>query len=94
LEIGFADILGLIGSTFLVSFVLGSVPGMGAFVSVSLLCTLYGKDLQESYLVLKPIASLLVCFSVLLDVVTSAFVSFLITHGKRVNYKTEMRNFI
>ena len=79
LEITAVQIFMTFGFTLLISLTLGSVPGLGAFVALSMLCAVFGKGLQEGYLILKPIAPLLISFGVLMDVVTSAFVSLLIS---------------
>jgi Na+/H+-dicarboxylate symporter len=84
LEITMMQVFTTCGFTLLISLALGSVPGMGAFVALSMLCSVFGKGLQEGYLILKPIAPLLISFGVLLDVVTSAFVSLLISKHEDV----------
>lgn len=76
------------GASFLLSFMLGSVPGMGAFVAVSLLCGMYGKGLEQGYLILKPVVPLLVSFGVLLDMVVAGLVSLLV--ARHVNLQQEV----
>lgn len=69
--------------SFLVSFALPAVPGISAFAAVYILCTLYGKGIEEGFLLLSPIAPLLVSFATLLDIVNAAFVTHLAAyHGK------------
>lgn len=94
LEITFFQVLWTIGFSFLVSLALGPVPGMSAFVSVSLLCGLFGKGLQEGYLILHPIAPLLINAGVLLDVLTSAFVSLLISRHVEVWEEIDIFEFV
>jgi aerobic C4-dicarboxylate transport protein len=77
LEISALQILWTIAFTLVVSLTLGSVPGMAAYVALASLSGLFGRGLQEGYLILRPIAPLLISFGVLLDVLTSAFVSYL-----------------
>jgi aerobic C4-dicarboxylate transport protein len=78
LEISFLQILWTTAFSLLVSLALGSVPGMGAYVALATLCGLFGRGLQEGYLILRPIAPLLISFAVLLDVLTSGFVALLV----------------
>jgi aerobic C4-dicarboxylate transport protein len=78
LEISFLQVLWTITFGLLVSLALGSVPGMGAYVALASLCGLFGRGLQEGYLILRPIAPLLISFAVLLDVLTSGFVALLV----------------
>jgi aerobic C4-dicarboxylate transport protein len=94
LEITFLQILQVIGFSFIVSFILGSVPGMGAFFSIFMLCFLYGKGLQEGYLILKGIAPILVAFGTFIDVVSSAFTSLLIAREENLWTEVETGNFI
>ena len=94
LEISFAQVIWTIGFSLLISLALGPVPGMGAFAAISTLCAVFGKGLQEGYLILKPIAPLLIGFGVLLDVLTSAFVSFLIAGHESIREETEPADFV
>lgn len=86
--------LWVVGASFLVSFMLGSVPGMGAFVAVSLLCGMYGKGLEQGYLILKPVAPLLVGFGVLLDMIVAGLVSLLVARHVNVQQEIEMKDHI
>jgi Na+/H+-dicarboxylate symporter len=94
IEVSFLQVLWVVGFSFLVSFVLGAVPGMGAYFAVFTLCSLYGKGLQEGYLVLKAIAPLLVAFGAFIDVLGSAFISLLIAREENVWTEVETENFI
>jgi aerobic C4-dicarboxylate transport protein len=94
IEISFLQVLWVIGFSFLVSFVLGAVPGSGAYYAVFMLCSLYGKGLQEGYLVLKAIAPLVVAFGAFIDVLASAFISLLIAREENVWSEVETENFI
>ena len=94
LEITFFQTLWVMLFTFLVSFILGAVPGSGAFFSIFMLCSLYGKGLQEGYLILRSIAPLLVSFGAFIDVLSSAFVSLLIAREENVWTEVETENFI
>lgn len=94
IEVSFLQVLWVVGFGFLVSFLLGAVPGMGAYFAVFTLCSLYGKGLQEGYLVLKAIAPLLVAFGAFIDVLGSAFISLLIAREENVWTQVETENFI
>ncbi len=94
LEITFLQVLWTIAFSFLVSLALGPVPGASAIVAISLLCSLFGKGLQEGYLILNPIAPLLISAGVLLDVLTSAFVSLLISRHVDVWEEVDLYEFI
>lgn len=94
LEITFLQTLWVMLFSFIVSFVLGAVPGTGAFYSVFMLCSIYAKGLQEGYLILRTIAPLLVSFGAFIDVLSSAFVSLLIAREENVWTEVEPENFI
>ena len=80
--------------SFLISFTLGGVPGMGALVSLSILSSLYGRGLQEGYLILQPIAPLLVSVAAFLDTTVAAVTSVLIGRHLGVASEVEMRDFV
>lgn len=94
LEITFFQTLWVMLFSFIVSFILGAVPGNGAFYSIFMLCSLYAKGLQEGYLILRTIAPLLVSFGAFIDVLSSAFVSLLIAREENVWTEVEPENFI
>ena len=94
LEITFLQTLWVMLFSFIVSFILGAMPGNGAFYAVFMLCSLYAKGLQEGYLILRTIAPLLVSFGAFIDVLSSAFVSFLVAREENVWTEVETENFI
>jgi len=94
LEITFLQTLWVMFFAFIVSFVLGAVPGTGAFYATFMLCSLYAKGLQEGYLIVKNIAPLLVSFGAFIDVLSAAFVSLLIAREENVWTEVETESFI
>ena len=94
LEITFVQVLWTLLFTLLISLTLGTVPGLGAYVALSTLCALYGRGLQEGYLILRPIAPFLISFGVLLDVLTSAFVSFLVSRHEQIAQEVDAYDFV
>lgn len=88
------DTLWVIVFSFLTSFTLGSIPGLGAFVALASLCSLYGSGYEEGYLILRPVASILVSFSVLLDVVTASFASMLVARHEKEQEEIEIREYV
>jgi aerobic C4-dicarboxylate transport protein len=94
LEITFLQTLWVMLFSFIVSFVLGAVPGNGAFFSIFMLCGIYAKGLQEGYLILLTIAPLLVSLGAFVDVVASALVSLLIAREENVWTEVETESFI
>jgi Na+/H+-dicarboxylate symporter len=94
LEVSFLQVLWTILFTTLISLALGSVPGLGAYVALSTLCGIYGRGIQEGYLILKPIAPLLMSFGVALDVLGSAFVSLLVARQEKVWREVDVYDFV
>ncbi|MEE9307818.1 MAG: cation:dicarboxylase symporter family transporter [Spirochaetia bacterium] len=94
LEITFFQVLWTLLFSLLISMTLGTVPGLGAYVALSTLCAIYGRGLQEGYLILRPIAPLLISFGVLLDVLTSAFVSLLVAKHEQIAEDVDVYDFV
>lgn len=88
------DFVWVVVFSFLTSFTLGSIPGLGAFVALSALCSLYGSGYEEGYLILRPVASLLVSFAVLLDVVTASFASMLVARHEKQQQEVEIKEYV
>jgi aerobic C4-dicarboxylate transport protein len=94
LEVSFLQALWTILFTILVSLALGSVPGLGAYVAISTLCGIYGRGIQEGYLILKPIAPLLVSYGVILDVLAAGFSSMLVARQVKVQQEIDIYDFV
>jgi Na+/H+-dicarboxylate symporter len=94
IEITFLQTLAVMLFSFIVSFILGAAPGNGAFFSIFMLCSIYGKGLQEGYLILLNIAPLLVSLGAFVDVLSAAFVSLLIAREENVWTEVETESFV
>jgi len=94
LEITLLQTLWVMLFSFIVSFILGAMPGNGAFYAIFMLCSLYAKGLQEGYLILRTIAPLLVSVGAFIDILSSAFVSLLVAREENVWTEVETENFI
>ena len=70
-----ADVL-LIGAyAFIISFLLASCPGNGAYVALATLCMFYGRGYESGYLILRPIAFFMISIGTFLDVMISTYAS-------------------
>jgi aerobic C4-dicarboxylate transport protein len=94
LEITFLQTLWVMLFSFLVSFVLGAAPGMGAFYGLFMLSSIYQRGYQDGYLLMQAVAPLLVSFGAFLDVLSAAFASLLIAREENVWTEVETENFI
>jgi Na+/H+-dicarboxylate symporter len=95
LEFTFVQVLWVMGFSIIVSFSLSQVPGMGAFIAISLLCQFYEGGLyQEGFLILKPISPILVSAAVFLDVITSSLVALLICQQEDLQEQVYLKDFV
>lgn len=78
LNIPFLDILFIFFTSFGISFLLGGFPVGGAFVSLTVLCTLYGRGFETGFLLLKPAAPIICSFAAAFDAVTAMFGSYIV----------------
>ncbi len=79
--------------TFLSSFLVGPFPGTGVFVAVSLLCTIYGRGIEEGYLILKPILPILFSVSVLIDTLTNSLIAMIVSKNVKMHEEIPMKKF-
>ncbi len=78
LEIGLLQVLWVMGSSFLFSFLLGRVPGATVLVGLSVLSQSYGQGMNDIYLIVLPALPILTGIAVLVDTMTAALTSFLV----------------
>lgn len=82
LGIGLDTLLWIAAFSLLTSFLTSSVPGLGVVVSLSFICSLYGRGIEDGFLIVQPIVPLLISFAVLLDTVTAALGSVIVSHSE------------
>ena len=75
IEITWQDFFLIMLHTFMLSFILGAVPGMGTAIAITMLCNGYGHGIENGYLIIQPVAGLLISFSVLVDTTVIGFIS-------------------
>jgi Na+/H+-dicarboxylate symporter len=88
LELTFFQILWVVFFSFLASFLTFQNPVIPAYISLSLMCTLYGRGLEKGFLILVPVIPVLNRIAILLDGTVSNFTAYLISR------KEEDRNII
>ena len=81
-QTAFGPLFGAALFTFLLSFVAGAVPGIGAMVSLTLLWSLSGNGLADGPLIMQPVLPLLTGVAVLLDVTTAALIAHLVARDE------------
>jgi aerobic C4-dicarboxylate transport protein len=93
LEITFYQFGWVMLYTFLISFLLSTFPGTGAIAGISILCTFYGKGLEEGFLLLWPIAAILVSIGAALDIVIAAIITTLVAEKEGVRKDIKIAKF-
>ena len=78
LPIPFTDILWILFTSFGISFLLGGFPSGGAFISLTVLSTLYSKGFETGFLLLKPAAPIICSFAAAFDALTAMFGTYII----------------
>ena len=79
LSIAPADLLSIGLHVLAISFLLARHPGEGAYIALAVLCMGYGGgEYSAGYLILKPLAFYLIAIGTFIDVMISAFGSYII----------------
>jgi len=91
-----ADVVTIATSAFIISFLLGSHPGSGAYAALAVLSINLGDALgfPAGYLILRPIAFYLIAVGTFLDVMITSVASYAIAHSSGFRGEKEPRNFI
>ncbi len=64
------------------------------FIALANICVLYGRGIEQGYLILRPVLPLLISFGILLDVITSSLVVFLTARHEEFQKDIEAADFI
>ncbi|MDR2588716.1 MAG: cation:dicarboxylase symporter family transporter [Spirochaetales bacterium] len=94
LEIGFLQVLWIIAQSFGISLLLGAVPGAGSLVGLAALSALYGKGMEEAFLIIRPVSVMLVGIGAFLDIVSASFVTCLAADAMKFSEDEGRREFI
>jgi len=94
LEITVPQVLLVMVLSFAVSFLLGAVPGATVLVGLSVLARVFGRGIDEIYLILLPALPILTGLAVLVDTMTAAFVTFLVAQWERKRRIVDALDFI
>ena len=95
-RLGFAffDVIWIFGVSFLISFALGSFPIGGTFVSLTLICSMYGRGFEPGYLLLRPAMPILCSFSAAFDVLSSIFGNYIVAVKTKKIDRIELKHYI
>jgi Na+/H+-dicarboxylate symporter len=93
LGVSIPAVLWVLVFSFLVSFITGPFPGSAAFIGLAVLCSWYGKGIEEGFLILRPVMPLLISFGVFLDTATAAFAGLLVARHEEQQHEIYVKDF-
>ena len=88
------DILIIAGRALLISFLLASRPGDGAFVALAVLCLGYGRGFEAGYLILRPLAFYLIAVGTFLDIMINTIGTYAVSRISGFQENKELRQYI
>jgi Na+/H+-dicarboxylate symporter len=94
LGISISDIFVIASRALIISFLLGSRPGDGAYIALAVLCMGYGRGFEAGYLILKPLAFYLIATGTFLDVMISSVAAFVISRWSGFQEDRNLKQFI
>jgi aerobic C4-dicarboxylate transport protein len=94
LEITFGQVIWIIASAFLISFLLGRVPGATVLVGLSALARMYGEGMEDIYLILLPALPILTGIAVVVDTLTAEVITFMVATWQRKRRIVDPLDFI
>jgi Na+/H+-dicarboxylate symporter len=83
LNIEFFDMLAISLTAFALSFVMGNLPVVGTFMTLTVLCSMFGRGMETGYLLLRPAAAIIGSFAALIDAATAMFGCYIVANNTR-----------
>ena len=83
LNIEFFDMLAISLTAFALSFVMGNLPVGGTFMTLTILCSIFGRGVETGYLLLRPAAAIIGSFAALIDAATAMFGCYIVANNTR-----------
>ena len=90
----FFDIIWIFAISFLVSFALGAFPVAGTFVSLTVICSMYGRGFEAGYLLLKPAVPFLCSFAAAFDALSAITGNYIVAVKTKKFDKVELKHYI
>ena len=94
LDVTLEQFIWALGASTLVSFLLPTVPGSAAYISIVVLCQWYGKGLEVAYLNLLPMMLWFSGLSAFADVTISGLITAYVGQKEGVLRQIELKKFI
>lgn len=90
----FFDVLWIFAVTFIISFALGTFPQGGTFVSLTVICAMYGRGFEAGYLLLRPAVPILCSFAAAFDVLSATTGSYIVAVKTKKIDRIELKHYI
>ncbi len=94
LDISLYDVLWIFIMSVTSSFFLSGSASGGAFIALTVLCSLYGRGFEAGYLLLRPVAFIICTFATVIDVVSSIFCTYFIAQKEKMTMEKNITHFI
>lgn len=94
IEIPFREVLWIFALSGALSFALAGIPSGGAFFALCTMCSLYGRTLETSYLLIRDAAPILCSFATAFDSLTAMFGTYAVAVKTNTAQPRELRKFI
>lgn len=94
LDVGIRDMIWLVGTSVVLSFLLGQFPTGGSYIALSAVCLLYGMGFESGYLILKPIAFFMGAVATTIDALVALAGTYIIGHRFDMAHQRELQFFI
>ena len=88
------DILWIFAVSFIISFALGNFPQGGTFVSLTVICSMYGRGFEAGYLLLRPAMPILCSFAAAIDVLSAITGSYIVAVKTKNFDKIDLKHYI
>ena len=90
----FFDVIWIFAVSFITSFALGNFPVGGTFVSLTVICAMYGRGFEAGYLLLRPIVPVLCSFATAFDALSSITGTYIVAVKTKKIDKIELKHYI
>ncbi|HDQ15017.1 MAG TPA: dicarboxylate/amino acid:cation symporter, partial [Sediminispirochaeta sp.] len=94
LGIGFSEILWIMSFSLLISLLTSATPGLGVIAALAAIAGLYGRGIEEGFLIVYPILPILNSFAVFLDTITSGLGSLVVSYSEDNQKEIYAKDFI
>ncbi|MBQ4378944.1 MAG: dicarboxylate/amino acid:cation symporter [Treponema sp.] len=88
------DVIWIFGVSFGISFALGAFPVGGVFVSLTVICSMYGRGFEAGYLLLRPAMPVLCSFATAFDALSAIFGTYIVAVKTKKIDKIELKHYI